>query len=271
MYIDSHAHLEGEQFDTDREAMILRARDAGVQAILAIGNGTDPASLRCALPFAEQYPWIFASAGVHPHEAKVASQDAFDELKRLAEHPKVIALGEMGLDSHYNHSPKDIQREVFVRQMQIAVEVKLPIIIHCRPSQADNSAWDEAFELIESEFAKTKLGGIIHCFTGEPEHAHRAVGLGFMVSFSGAITFPKADNIRRAAAEIPLESILVETDSPFLAPVPNRGKRNEPAFVVKVAEKVAEVRGLPVDKVAQATTRNFFRLFPLTETPVRPV
>jgi TatD DNase family protein len=271
MYIDSHAHLEGEQYDADREAVLRRAREAGVQAILAIGNGTDPASLRCAIPFAEQYPWIFASTGVHPHEAKAATPDSFDELQRLAEHPKVIALGEMGLDYHYNHSPKDTQREVFARQMQIAGEVKLPIIIHCRPSQSENSAWEEAFELIEASFTPTKLGGIIHCFTGEPEHAQRAVELGFMVSFSGAITFPKAENIRQAAAEIPLERILVETDSPFLAPVPNRGKRNEPALVVKVAEKVAEVRGISVQEVAEATSRNFFRLFPLTETLVGPV
>lgn len=263
MYVDSHAHLDGKQFDSDREQVIQRAHDGGVEALLAIGNGSDAAALACALPFAEKYPWIYASTGIHPHEAKEASEDLYAEMTRIARHPKVIAWGEIGLDYHYNHSPRETQREVFVRQMQLAKEAKLPIIIHCRPSEKEDSAWDEAFDLIEENFSPTGLRGIIHCFTGKPEHARRAVELDFLVSFSGAITFPKAENIRQAAVETPLDHILIETDCPYLAPIPFRGKRNEPAYVAKTCEKLADVRGTSPEEAAQATTANFYRLFGL--------
>lgn len=271
MYIDSHAHLEMEQFDADRDAMLARARAAGLTRILAIGSGTGPGSLDCAIRLAEQHPWIFATVGIHPHEAKLATEDDFRELETLAGHPKVIAWGEIGLDYHYDHSPRDVQREVFVRQMNSAAAARLPIVIHCRPSENSENAWDETLELLQTHWKPTGRGGILHCFTGSVQHATAAVEMGFLISFSGNVTFPKATDIRVAARNLGLDQILIETDSPFLAPVPHRGKRNEPAFVVKVAQKVAEVRGITPGEVAEATTRNFFRLFPLTENPVRPV
>lgn len=268
MYLDSHAHLEMEQFDADREAMLERATAAGLTHILAIGSGTGPGSLDCAIQVAEKYssPRIYATVGIHPHEAKLGTEADFEELDRLAQHPKVIAWGEIGLDYYYDHSPRDTQREVFIRQMRSAAKAKLPIIIHCRPSDNSENAWDETLELLESHWKATGLGGILHCFTGSLRHAGAAIEMGFLISFSGNVTFPKAMNIREAAQQLPLERMLIETDSPFLAPVPHRGKRNEPAFVVKVAEKIAEVRGISPAEVAAATSTNFFRLFP-TENP----
>lgn len=278
MYVDSHAHLEMEQFDADRAAMLQRAQQAGLSHILAIGSGTGPGSLDCAIRLAEEHghdlktgPKIFATVGIHPHEAKLATEEDFREMEELAKHPKVIAWGEIGLDYHYDHSPRETQREVFVRQMRQAAEAKLPIVIHCRPSDNSENAWDETLEMLAAHWAPTQLGGILHCFTGSLTHAQAAVQMGFLVSFSGNVTFPKAVHIREAAQQLPLERILIETDSPFLAPVPNRGKRNEPGLVVKVAEKIAEVRGIPVEQVARATSQNFFRLFPITENPLRPV
>ncbi|MEO5936873.1 MAG: TatD family hydrolase [Terriglobales bacterium] len=274
MFIDSHAHLEMEHFDADRAAVLERAHAAGLSHILAIGSGTGPGSLDCAIKIAEEHPGnlrIFATVGIHPHEAKLATEDDFRELAELAKHPKVIAWGEIGLDYYYDHSPREVQQEVFIRQMTQASEAKLPIVIHCRPSDNSEDAWDETLALLSKCWAPTKMGGILHCFTGSLRHAEAAVDMGFLISFSGNVTFPKAANIREAAQQLPLNNILIETDSPFLAPVPNRGKRNEPGFVVKVAEKIAEVRGIPVAEVAQATSQNFFRLFPLTEKAVRPV
>ncbi|HUR36580.1 MAG TPA: TatD family hydrolase [Terriglobales bacterium] len=271
MYVDSHAHLEMEQFDLDRDAMLARAQQAGLTRILAIGSGTGPGSLDCAIKIAEAHPWIYATIGIHPHEAKLATEADYREMELLAKHPKVVAWGEIGLDYYYDHSPRDTQREVFVRQMAQAAMAKLPIIIHCRPSDNTENAWDETLELLSAHWAPTGIGGILHCFTGSMRHAEAAAAMKFLISFSGNVTFPKAVNIREAAQALPLDKILIETDSPFLAPVPNRGKRNEPAYVVKVAEKIAEVRGISAAEVAQATSQNFFRLFPLTENPVRPV
>jgi len=266
MYVDSHAHLEGKQFDSDRDEVIQRAREAGVEALLAIGNGTDASSLACAIPFAEKHSWIYASTGIHPHEAKEANKSLYAEMTRIAQHSKVIAWGEIGLDYYYNYSPKETQRAVFIRQMELAAEAKLPIIIHCRPSDTENAAWEETFDLIEEHFVATGLRGIIHCFTGQPEHARRAAALDFMVSFSGAITFPKAENIRQAAAETPLDRILIETDCPYLAPIPYRGKRNEPAYVAKTCEKLAEIKGITPQDAASATAANFYRFFGLEPT-----
>lgn len=271
MYVDSHAHLEGERFATDRAAVLERARQAGLTHILAIGSGTGPGSLDCAIKLAESHPWIFATIGIHPHEAKLATAADFAELAELARHPKVIAWGEIGLDYYYDHSPRDVQRSVFVRQMQQAAEARLPIVIHCRPSDNSDNAWQETLELLAQHWAPAGIGGILHCFTGNLPHAQKAVELGFYISFAGNITFPKATNIREAAQHLPLERILIETDSPFLAPVPNRGKRNEPALVVEVAGKIAELRGLTREQVAQATSANFFRLFPRTQNAAGPV
>jgi TatD DNase family protein len=263
MFVDSHAHLEMPQFDADREAVLERARAAGIETIVAIGSGTGPGSLDCAIRLAEQHPWIHATVGIHPHEAKLADEGDFAELARLARHPKVIAWGEIGLDYFYDHSPRDVQQTVFLRQMQQARAAKLPIVIHCRPSDASENAWDDCLALLREHWASSGFGGILHCFTGSLAHARAALEMGFLVSFAGNVTFAKAENIRQAARELPLDRMLIETDSPFLAPVPHRGKRNEPSFVAQVAAKLAELRGLSVEEVGAATSQNFYSFFNL--------
>jgi TatD DNase family protein len=264
MLVDSHAHLEGPRFDVDRAEMLQRARDAGVENILAIGSGTGPGTLDCAIRIAEQHDWIYASIGIHPHEAKLASETDYQELETLSRHPRVIGFGEIGLDYYYDHSPREVQQQVFARQMEIARAAKLPIIIHCRPSDNSENAWEDTLRLIQEHWASSGLGGILHCFTGEQKHANAALDMGFMISFSGNITFPKAENIRAVAAIVPEDRLLIETDSPFLAPVPHRGKRNEPAFVAKTAEKLAEIRGRSPNEMGSITAQNFRRFFRLS-------
>jgi TatD DNase family protein len=266
MFIDSHAHLDGRQFDSDREQVIARAREAGVQAIVAVGNGDGPAQVDCGIRLAEKYDFIYATLGIHPHEARLADEAAYQNMERLARHPKVIAWGEIGLDYYYDHSPRDVQREVFTRQMELAGAAKLPIVIHCRPSEASDNAWDDCLTLMQSHWVAKGLGGILHCFTGNWPQARRALDMGFMISFAGNVTFPKAQQIRDAALEMPLDRMLIETDSPYLAPVPHRGKRNEPAFVKDTARKLGALRGLTAEEVGQQTTRNFYNFFKLTET-----
>jgi len=263
MLVDSHAHLEGPRFDTDRAETLERARAAGVVNILAIGSGTGPGTLDCAIRIAEQHDWIYASIGIHPHEAKLATESDYAELESLAGNPRVIGFGEIGLDYYYDHSPREVQQNVFIRQMEIARAAKLPIIIHCRPSDNSENAWDDTLRLIRERWASTGLGGVLHCFTGEQKHAKAALDMGFLISFSGNVTFPKAENIRDAARTIPEDRMFIETDSPFLAPVPYRGKRNEPAFVAKTAEKIAELRGKSADEIGEITANNFFRFFRL--------
>jgi len=211
-------------------------------------------------------PSILASAGVHPHEAQLANEAALAKLDHLLQQPEVIACGEVGLDYFYDHSPRETQKTVFRRQMEVAAAHKKPIIIHCRPSDNSTNAWDDTLEMIETEWAPKGLGGILHCFTGEWDHAKRAMDCGFLISFAGNITFPKAQPIRDVAILVPLDRMLIETDAPFLAPVPNRGKRNEPAWVANVAEKLAEIRNLSVDEIASRTTENFHRFFSTVES-----
>ena len=263
MLVDSHAHLEGPRFYADRSEMLDRARAAGVVNILAIGSGTGPGTLDCAIRIAEEHDWVYASIGIHPHEAKLATESDYTELESLARHPRVIGFGEIGLDYYYDHSPRHVQQGVFIRQMEIARAAKLPIIIHCRPSDNSENAWDDTLRLIREHWASSGLGGVLHCFTGEQKHADAALEMGFMLSFSGNVTFPKAENIRAVARTAPEDRIFIETDSPFLAPVPYRGKRNEPAFVVKTAEKIAELRGKTADEIGSVTAHNFFRFFRL--------
>jgi TatD DNase family protein len=267
MFIDSHAHLEGEQFDSDREQVISRARDAGIEKILAIGNGETPEAVACGIHLASQYDFIYASIGIHPHEAAFANDNFFAEMEQLARNPKVIAWGEIGLDYYYDHSPRDIQQRVFLKQMELARTAKLPIIIHCRPSEKSENAWDECLALIQQHWASSGLGGILHCFTGTPGHAKRALDMGFMISFAGNITFPKAQQIRDAAKTVPLDRMLIETDSPFLAPIPHRGKRNEPAFVKETARQIGELLGRSADEIGNQTAQNFYRFFSLHEKP----
>jgi TatD DNase family protein len=265
MFIDSHAHLEMEQFDADREQMLARAREAGIEKIVAIGSGTGPGSLDCGIQLAEQHEYIYATIGIHPHEAKLATDADFQELERLARRPKVIAWGEIGLDYFYDHSPREWQQGVFLTQMELARAAKLPIVIHCRPSDKSENAWDDCLQLMEQHWRASGLGGILHCFTGSWSHARRALNMGFMISFAGNLTFPKAQTIRDAAKEVPLERLLIETDSPFLAPVPHRGKRNEPAFVKEVARHMGEIRGLSTEETGRQTATNFYNFFKLAE------
>ena len=200
---------------------------------------------------------MYATIGIHPHEAKLAHESDFQELEQLAKRPKVIAVGEIGLDYFYDHSPRDVQQQVFLRQMELAKAAKLPIVIHCRPSEGSENAWDDCLGLIEKHWAPSGLGGVLHCFTGSLAHARKALDMGFMISFAGNVTFPKAQNIRDAAKEVPLDRMLIETDSPFLAPVPNRGKRNEPAFVRETARQFGELRGISTEEVGLADQPEF--------------
>ena len=255
--IDSHAHIDFPQFAEDRDAMLERARTAGVTTLVAIGTGPGPEKLDAALPFAEQHDWIYTTVGIHPHEAKEVTQAHLDELARLAKHPKVIAWGEIGLDYFYDHSPRDVQARVFRDQMALARAAKKPIVIHCR------DAWPDCMQILEDEWAPSGLGGILHCFSSTLEDAKRGIDIGFMISFAGNSTFPKAQNLRDIAKALPLENILIETDSPYLAPVPHRGGRNEPAYVAEVAKMLANVRNLTAEEAAAKTAGNFRRFFGL--------
>ncbi len=265
--VDSHAHLDSPRYDADREELLQRAWQQGVRTVLSIGIGEGPETMQQALELSRSYagkpgiPRVLATAGIHPHEAQLADQAALAKLDDLLANPDVLAVGEVGLDYYYDHSPRPQQKQAFAQQMEVAAAKRRPIIIHCRPSEGSNDAWDDTLEMIETAWVKTNLGGILHCFTGEWEHARRALDCGFLISFAGNITFPRAENIREVAAKVPLDRMLIETDAPFLAPLPYRGKRNEPAWVGRVADKVAEVRGIASEQVASSTANNFFRFF----------
>jgi TatD DNase family protein len=269
MFIDSHAHLEGKRYDVDRDEVLARAKQSGIEAYLAIGNGDGPDTADCGIKLAEkydgnlEYPRIWASVGIHPHEASLANEAADSQMLLWTQHPKVIAWGEIGLDYFYDHSPREIQKTVFLRQMELARTAKLPIIIHCRPSDNSENAWDDCLSSIAEHWSSTGLRGILHCFTGSIDHARRALDMDFMISFAGNITFPKAQPIRDAAQMVPLDRMLIETDSPYLAPIPHRGQRNEPAFVREVARQIGELHSLPAEEIGLRTTRNFYKFFGL--------
>ena len=262
--IDSHAHIDFPQFDEDRPAMLERARAAGVNTILAIGVGPGPEKLDAAIPYAERHDLIYTTVGIHPHEAKDVTSTHLETLARLAKHPKVIAWGEIGLDYYYDHSPREVQQRVFRDQMELARAAKLPLIIHCR------DAWSDCLDILEKHWKPTGLGGVLHCFTSTIADARRGLDLGFMVSFTGNFTYPKAQNIRDVAKDLPLENILIETDSPYLAPQARRGKRNEPAYVAEVAKALANVRNLGTEETAAATAANFRRFFHLAQPSGSP-
>lgn len=258
MIIDSHCHLDDAAFDEDRDEVVARARAAGVDLMLAIGTGDGPPDLEAAIRLSEQYEAVYATVGIHPHDARKADAASLDRLAELCGHPKVIALGEIGLDYHYDHSPRETQREVFVNQMQIARQARKPIVIHTR------EAWEDTMELLGTHWRPGGLGGIMHCFSGDSEQAREALDLGFLVSFAGVVTFRRAEALREAAVATPLDRLLVETDAPYLTPEPYRKiRRNEPRYVVETARKVAEVRRLPYEALAAATSHNFCALFDL--------
>ena len=273
--IDSHAHLDSDRYAGDLPAVLERAKAAGVGAILAIGIGEGPSEMHQALEICRQFnslhspdlPQLYASAGIYPHNTHEAGEAAVAKLDQLLAEPEVIACGEIGLDYYHQGSPHETQKRVFIRQMQIAAPRNRPIIIHCRPADGDNACWEDTLDLLAEHWAKTGptgLGGILHCFSGEWTHAERAIQMGFLISFAGNVTYPKAQPLREVAAQVPLDRLLVETDAPFLAPHPLRGQRNEPALVAHTAEALAVLHGISAEEIAAITTKNFERLFRLT-------
>ncbi|HYK18416.1 MAG TPA: TatD family hydrolase [Bryobacteraceae bacterium] len=253
-FIDSHCHLDSAEFDADRDATIQRALDAGIEHMVAIGTGNGPPDVEAGIRLADRYATFYATVGVHPHDAAKATPGDLRRLGELLAHPKVIAVGEIGLDYHYDFSPRETQKSIFVEQMAMAASARKPIVIHTR------EAWDDTIALIEQYWTLTGLPGIMHCFSGGPAEARQALALGFYLSFGGIVTFPKAVEAQAAARETPADRILIETDAPYLAPVPKRGKRNEPALMVHTAEKLAALRGESLDEVARNTTANFRQL-----------
>ena len=257
MFIDSHAHLDGPEFDRDREQVIERARNAEVQVVLNVGTG-DPHSeaFERAIKFGSSYDNIYTAIGTHPHDARHYDDLAEQKTKRLiTENARIIAWGEIGLDFHYDNSPRDVQVEVFRRQLRCAQELALPVIIHTREAES------ETIEVIRNEYSDAERRGIFHCFSGSLELAKAALDLGFLLSFSGIVTFKKADDLKAVAAYVPLDRILIETDCPFLSPAPYRGWRNEPAHVVEVARGLSELRSVTLEQVGQITTDNFLKFF----------
>lgn len=247
--IDSHAHLDFSQFDADRDAVIERARGAGLVAILNVG--ADLPSSQAAVALADTYDFIYAAVGVHPHDAVTVTPAVLDELRALARHPKVVAVGEIGLDYYRDLSPRPAQRRAFADQLALAAELHLPVVVHSREAHDDVLVALQGWEGT----------GVLHSYSAGPERLEEVLGLGFSIGISGPVTFRKADQLRAVAAAVPLERLLVETDCPYLTPVPYRGKRNEPAYVRYVVEAVARARGVPAEAVAQATAVNAHSLF----------
>jgi len=255
--VDSHCHIDGPEYDADREDVIARALAAGVTTMLNVGTG-DPHSgaFERAVELAEKHPEIYCAIGVHPHDAKLFDDAAEQRLTGLAKQSsRVVAWGEIGLDYHYDHSPRDVQRKVFRRQLRIARELNLPVVIHSR--EADN----DTIAFLREELSGHARGGVMHCFGGSLQMARDAIDLGFYVSFAGNLTFKKAEDLREIARQLPLDRVLVETDCPYLTPIPFRGKRNEPARVIETAKRLAELKETEVDEIGRVTSANFERLF----------
>lgn len=249
---DTHVHVNARQFFEDREETIQRAFDAGVEYMVVVGF--DRETIPLAIEIAEQYETIYAAVGWHPVDAVDMVDDDLTWIKQLAAHPKVVAIGEMGLDYHWDKSPKEIQKEVFRKQIKLAKEVNMPIIIHNR------EATEDIIEILKAENA-SEVGGIMHCYNDSVDYVQACLDMNFYISLGGPVTFKNATMPKEVAVEVPLDHLLVETDAPFLAPHPNRGKRNEPAYVKLVAEKIAELRGMRLDELSEITTKNAFSLF----------
>ena len=259
IFVDSHCHIDGEAFDADRDEVVQRAKDSGVKAMMVVGTGNPHnGEIAKAVETAEKYENVFASVGVHPHDAKLYNDEAEEILISLTKSSqKVIAWGEIGLDYFYEHSPRDVQREVFIRQIRTAKSLNLPIIIHSRDAD------DETVEILTRECSDENFKGIMHCFGGTAKMAEDLMKIGFLISFAGNVTFKKAENLRDAARVVPLDKLLIETDCPFLTPIPFRGKRNEPAFVVNTARFLADFYQIELERFAHRTTRNFSEFFSL--------
>jgi TatD DNase family protein len=251
MFVDSHCHLDDERFADDLDAVLDRAAAADVTRILTIGTGDGPPEIDRAVKLADRYPQVYASIGVHPHDAAKVTPQTYDDLRALAGHAKVIAFGEIGLDYHYDFSPREIQREVFIEQLKLARAVGMPITIHTR------EAWEDTMTVLREHWQGE---GVLHCFTGDPAQAREALDMGFHLSYGGVVTFKTADHVRESARITPDDRLLIETDAPYLAPIPYRGKRNEPAMMIETARKLAEVRGTTAEAIAALTTTNFERL-----------
>jgi TatD DNase family protein len=252
--IDSHAHIQGKEYSGETDAVISRAGEAGVDKIIVVGGAGDMASNTAAVALADSWANLYATVGMHPHDAKDVGEEELQELKKLAAHPKVIAVGETGLDYYYNHSPREVQRRVFAQFIRLSGGTELPLVVH------ERDAAQEAAELLREE-GNGKVRGVIHCFTGDYDAARAYLDLGFYLSFTGIITFKNAGALREVVRIVPLDKMFVETDSPYLTPVPHRGKRNEPAYVRFVAATIASVKGLSIEEVARVTTNNVRRLF----------
>ncbi len=252
MLFDTHVHLNAEQFDEDLEEVISRAREAGVENMVVVGF--DRPTINRAMELIGQYEFLYAAIGWHPVDAIDMKEEDLSWIEELSAHPKVVAIGEMGLDYHWDKSPKDVQKEVFRKQIQLAKKVKLPIVIHNRDATQD------IVDILREERAE-EVGGIMHCFSGSPEIAQECVEMNFYISLGGPVTFKNAKKPKEVAKEIPLEKLLIETDCPYLAPHPNRGKRNEPAYVKLVAEQIAELKEMSLEEVANITTENAKRVF----------
>jgi TatD DNase family protein len=259
MFIDSHAHIDGPEFDTDRDEVIQRAQAAGVSTILNVGTG-DPHSgaLERAIELGRSHESIYTAVGTHPHDARLYDDQVENKIRRLLESgERVLAWGEIGLDFHYDNSPRDVQVAVFKRQLHAARDCNLPVIIHTREAES------ETIDILNCDYHGAERRGVFHCFSGSGDLAKRAIDLGFMISFSGIVTFKKASELREIARQVPLDRLLIETDCPYLAPTPHRGKRNEPAYVVEVARCLAELHGLEIDELGHITAENFARFFRL--------
>ncbi len=251
MLIDSHAHIQLDRFDADREPVLERAREAGVHAILVIGF--DLETSRGAIALAEKHDQIYATVGMHPHDAKDLDDNTVHAFRDLAAHPRVVALGEMGLDYYRNLSPRLIQKAAFERQLDLAEELALPIVIHNR------EAYHDILPILQAR--RGRIRGVMHCFSGNVEIMHQSLALGFYIGIGGPVTYRKSEALQAVVQKVPADALLVETDCPWLAPQFRRGKRNEPAYVRATAEKIAELRGISLEEIGEITTRNFERLF----------
>jgi len=256
MFIDSHAHIDGPEFDADRDEIIERALSAGVSVILNVGTGDPHAGVfERAVELGKKYESVYTAIGTHPHDARFYDDKAEEKIKALVQDERVLAWGEIGLDFHYDNSPRDVQVEVFKRQLRAARECDLPVVIHTREAES------ETIDILKTNYAGAERRGIFHCFSGSRALAQRAIELGFMISFSGIVTFKKAEELRDVAKQVPWDRLLIETDCPYLTPIPYRGKRNEPAYVVEVARCLAGIHGVDIEEIGRLTSQNFTSFF----------